>query len=470
MQSILIISTVSKNITEMRTILNVEFQLNGASDMPEAFQMMKRQRYDLAFIDLKILHHHLSDEDFDHTLSLFQKMSPGIEVIIIVSPSCIREAIWFVKAGATDYITYPFSETEIQMVIKSISKATLRHTELNKIKDQFWKSDALDLIQTKSPAMAEVFKKVRSVAATKTTVLLTGETGTGKSVIAKLLHQHSNRQNAQFIRIHCGVILDTLLESELFENEKGVSTGAMRKKLGKFEIAHGGTIFLDEIGILTPSAQIKLLQVLQDGTLCRVGGEETIYTNARVIATTNSNFKTLVENGVFRRDLYYRLNVFPIDIPPLRERIEDLPRLISILLKRLNSEFQKEIKSVDLQVLEALTRYDWPGNVRELENLLERAYILENASVLTPSSFPMELFEHRKDSDKMGVHGRIIPIADARRIALNNFERHYIKELLARNHGKIKNSAQEAGITTRQLHKLTSKYGIRKEEYKLNNS
>jgi transcriptional regulator with GAF, ATPase, and Fis domain len=332
--------------------------------------------------------------------------------------------------------------------------------------NQFWKSDALDLIQTESSVMAEVFRKVRSVAATNTTVLLTGETGTGKSVIAKFLHQQSNRHKAQFIRIYCSTIPDTLLESELFGCEKGAFAEALHKKSGKFEIAHGGTIFLDEIDTLPLLSQIRLLQVLQDGTLQRVGGEEPIYTDVRVVAGTNSNLRTLMENGIFRKDLYYRLNVFPIDLPPLRERMEDLPCLISTLLKRLNHEFQKKIKSVHFQVLEALTQYDWPGNLRELENLLERAYILENTSILTLSSFPVEIFEHQKESNSIRVHNRIIPLAAARRITLNNFERQYIKALLARNRGKIKNSALEAGITTRQLHKLMRKYGIRKEEYK----
>ena len=465
MQSILIISDVSENVAKMRTILGNKGRLHSAVDMSEAFMIMEQQRYDLAFIDLNILIHHLAGRKFSKTLDTLQKKSPGLETVIMVTPARIREAIWFIKAGAADYIAYPFSESEIYMVIESISKSSLRPTELDNFRDQFWKPDALDLVQTKSPTMAEVFKKVKSVSATRTTVLLTGETGTGKSLIAQLLHQHSNRQEAQFIRVHCGAIPDTLIESELFGHEKGAFTGALRKKLGKFELADGGTIFLDEIGTLTPSAQIKLLQVLHDGTFNHVGGEETIKTNARVIAATNSNLKTLAESGNFRKDLYYRLNVFPIDIPPLRARMEDLPRLISILLDRLSHEFQKEIKSVHFQVLEALTQYDWPGNVRELENMLERAYILESASVLTMASFPLELFEHQKDAANMQVHTRI-PLADARRIALDNFERQYIKELLTRNRGKIKNSAFEAGITTRQLHKLMSKYGIRKEEYK----
>ncbi len=465
MQSALIISTVLENTAKMRTLLKDKFRLHGAGDVPEALQITERQRYDLIFIDLDILLDYLDGDDFSRTLNILRRRSPGIEIIIMVAPSHIRQAIRLVKAGAMDYLTYPITESEVDQVVTSMFKCAEGPSETDSLKDPFWRPEAQDMVQTKSTAMSEIFKKIRSVAATRTTVLLTGETGTGKSVMAKLLHQHSNRQNAQFISVHCGAIPDTLLESELFGHEKGAFTGALRRKMGKFEIADGGTIFLDEIGTLTPPAQIKLLQVLQDGTFNRVGGEETIYTNARVLAATNADLKTLSDNGDFRKDLFYRLNVFPIEIPPLRARMEDLPRLISLFLERLNREFQKEIQSVHIQVLEALTQYQWPGNVRELENLMERAYILENASVLTPSSFPQELFDHSQGAPALRVHTRL-PLADARRIALEDFERQYIKELLARNRGKIKTSAAEAGITTRQLHKLMSKYGIRKEEYK----
>jgi len=239
----------------------------------------------------------------------------------------------------------------------------------------------------------------------------------------------------------------------------------VRKKLGKFEIAHGGTIFLDEIGTLTPPAQIKLLQVLQDGTFSRVGGEETIQTNARVIAATNSDLKKLSDAGDFRKDLYYRLNVFPIEIPSLRERVEDLPHLIEVFLRRLNREFQKSIHTIHPQVLAGLSRYDWPGNVRELENLLERAYILENSNALTPESFPLDLFKGNQLSAIMPLHTRM-PLSEARKVALEDFERQYIKDLVARNQGRINISAVEAGISTRQLHKLMSRYGIHKEEFK----
>jgi transcriptional regulator with GAF, ATPase, and Fis domain len=297
-------------------------------------------------------------------------------------------------------------------------------------------------------------------------VLLTGETGTGKTVLAKLIHRHSNRRDCQFISVHCGAIPDTLLESELFGHEKGAFTGAVRKKLGKFEIAKGGTILLDEIGTITPAAQIKLLNVLQDGVFQRIGGEEIISANVRVIAATNANLKEMSDEGAFRKDLYYRLNVFPIDIPPLRERREDIHFFVAGFLEKLNRFQSKAIHDLHPQVMAALQRYSWPGNIRELENLVERAYILEKSAVLTPESFPGELFESGPPSADIQVNAAL-PLAEVRRLGIAEIERRYLKELLSRNRGRINQSAAEAAITTRQLHKLMKKYGIRKEEFKL---
>jgi transcriptional regulator with GAF, ATPase, and Fis domain len=313
--------------------------------------------------------------------------------------------------------------------------------------------------------MKKVYDKLKAVAPTKSTVLITGETGTGKGVIANLIHRHSNRKDAQFISIHCGAIPDTLLESELFGHEKGSFTGAVKRKLGKFEIASGGTIFLDEVGTITISAQIKLLQVLQEGIFQRVGGEDFKKSDARIIAATNVDLKKMCEDGIFRNDLYYRLNVFPIEVPPLRERIEDIPNLVEIFLTRLNKFYNKEISQVHPDVIDALACYSWPGNIRELENLIERAYILEVTSQLTPESFPKELFENSGHTGSVLLNTSM-KLSYARQKAVESFERMYLVELLSQNKGKVKSSAEAAGITTRQLNKLMSKYSIKKEQFK----
>jgi transcriptional regulator with GAF, ATPase, and Fis domain len=341
----------------------------------------------------------------------------------------------------------------------------MMQSELDYLRDQFWQIDSLELVQTKSPNMRKVFDNIRSVSPTKSTVLLAGDTGTGKSVLAKLIHQHSNRRDAQFISVHCGAIPDTLVESEMFGHEKGAFTGAIKRKLGKFEIAKGGTIFLDEIGTITPSAQIKLLQVLQDGTFQRVGGEEILKTDVRVIAATNADLKKMCDEGQFRKDLYYRLNVFPIVIPMLRERIEDIPMLIKTFLGNLNNFSLKKIYSTHPHVLEAFSRYSWPGNIRELENLIERAHILETSDELTPESFPNELFE--SDANPVFIpSSETLTLTQARQRGVEEIERNYLKDVLTRHKGKIGESAEAASISTRQLNKLMNKHGIKKEEFK----
>ncbi|MFC1515352.1 sigma-54-dependent transcriptional regulator [Thermodesulfobacteriota bacterium] len=464
MRSALVVSEDNDVIQKICAAFSNGHRVKTASDKNTAFEILKKNRFDIVFIDLQLLLASMQKKDYAADLQYFKLLYSSIEIIVMSYQDRIREAVKVVRAGASDYLTYPIDLEEVKLVVETISESIIKQSEIDHLRNETGISDTPEIATTTSPAMNDVLNKIRSVAQTKTTVLLIGETGTGKSVLAKLIHQYSNRKNSQFISVHCGAIPDTLLESELFGHEKGAFTGAVRKKPGKFEIAIGGTIFLDEIGTITPMAQIKLLQVLQDGTFSRVGGEETIETDARVVAATNSDLKQMMADGRFRKDLYYRLNVFPVEIPPLRERVEEIPFLIDVFLNRLKLDIQKDIDSVQPLVVDAFKKYAWPGNIRELENLIERAYILENSSVLTPGSFPVELFK-TEDPAILPVNFQI-PLAEARKKAVDDFERQYLKELISRNNGKINKSAEEAGISTRQLHKLITKYGIRKEEYK----
>jgi transcriptional regulator with GAF, ATPase, and Fis domain len=281
-----------------------------------------------------------------------------------------------------------------------------------------------------------------------------------------LIHLHSRRNDRPFVAVHCGAIPETLLESELFGHEKGAFTGAVRKKIGKFEMARGGTIFLDEIGTVTAAAQIKLLQVLQDGSFSRVGGEEELKTDARVISATNADLKALAETGHFRKDLYFRLNIFPIDIPPLRERMEDIPFLIDVLLDRLNTKYGKAITRIHPNVIEGFKYYDWQGNIRELENVIERAYILETTDMLCPQFFPPEMVAAVSKPPQEAPRDADLTLAQARQRAIQVFECDYFKNLLKLNRGKINLSAQKAGITERQLSRLLRRYGIDKKDFK----
>ncbi|MBN2122884.1 MAG: sigma-54-dependent Fis family transcriptional regulator [Deltaproteobacteria bacterium] len=465
MKSILVVSKDHGVIRLIHNCYRSGYRLDGASGLESALEILRRKRYDFVFIDVGFLREAAPDRSYKVPLQMFWQLFPNIQIIVMSPPSMIRDAVMAVKAGASNYLTYPLDPEEVKYVIESVYESLIRQSELDYLRDIFWQAESLEIIQTRSPLMKEVFNKVRSVAPTKSTVLLMGETGTGKGVLANLIHKHSNRSDAPFISVHCGAIPDTLLESELFGHEKGAFTGAVKKKLGKFEIAKGGTIFLDEIGTVTSSAQIKLLQVLQDGTFQRVGGEETLEANVRVIAATNTDLSKMCSDGLFRKDLYYRLNVFPIEIPPLRERGEDIPHLADIFLREMNMFNAKEIHDVHPRVIEAFQRYPWPGNIREMENLIERAYILETSSVLTPASFPQELFDSESLSPNLTVDA-FLTLAEARRRGVEGVEKAYLKELLSRNNGKIKDAAGAAAITTRQLHKLMKKHGLRKEDFK----
>jgi DNA-binding NtrC family response regulator len=403
--------------------------------------------------------------DSKKTLQVFWDIYPTIAIIVMAPQDRIRQAVTFVKAGANNYLTYPIDPQEIKYVTESTHESIIVQSELDYLRDQFWQSDTLESMRTQSPLMDEVYTKVKSVAMTKSTVLILGETGTGKGVMANIIHRNSNRRENQFIQVHCGAIPETLIESEMFGHEKGAFTGAIRRKLGKFEIANGGTIFLDEIGTITPSAQIKLLQVLQDRTFQRVGGDETLTTDVRVIAATNSDLKKMCDDGLFRKDLYYRLNVFPLEIPPLKERLCDLSLFIDNFLKELNKFSSKEIKGIHPLVLEAFNSYAWPGNIRELENLIERAYILETSDVLTPESFPGELFDSNLNPVVVSSTENMT-LAQVRQKGIEEIERNYLKNLLATHKGKIGDSAQTAGISTRQLNKLMNKFGLKKEHFK----
>jgi DNA-binding NtrC family response regulator len=469
MKSFLVVPREKEVFDALHSCFYPKCRVEEAGDRDAALDMLSKQRYDIIFTDLAILRESMPDSGYRAALQPFWHLQPSVDVIVMSSQEMIREAVMAVKAGASNYLTYPINMDEARYVAESIHEFVIVQSELDYLRDQFWQVESLALIQTENPLMQEVFAKIRSVAPTKSTVLLTGETGTGKGLLARLIHQHSNRRDAQFISVHCGAIPDTLLESELFGHEKGAFTGAIKRKLGKFEIAKGGTIFLDEIGTITPAAQIKLLQVLQDGTFQRVGGEETIEADARVITATNMDLKKMCDDGQFRKDLYYRLNVFPVEIPPLRQRKEDIPHIVEVIISKLNKFHQKGVHDVHPDVMEAFRDYSWPGNIRELENLLERACIIEDSSMLTSANFPSELLANASSSASELMDSSR-SLAENRRKGIEDIERRYLRELLAHNRGKIRESAEAAGITTRQLHKLLTKYGIRKEDFKSSSS
>jgi DNA-binding NtrC family response regulator len=466
MQNILLLSKNPDVYWQLMPCFGPEIQIGKAENDTQAISMLQTRRYEYLFMDISLFS--MTEKNgisYKNYLQSFMSLYPALDIIIITSVERIREAVNAVKEGASDYILFPIKPDEVNSVLKNIKESLIARSEPDFLKDRLKDTDIQQTMRTANIKMKAVYEKLKSVSPTNSTVLITGETGTGKGVIARLIHRHSSRKDAQFISVHCGAIPDTLLESELFGHERGAFTSAIKRKLGKFEIADKGTIFLDEIGTITPAAQIKLLQVLQDGIFQRVGGEVTIHTDARIIAATNMDLKKMCEDGEFRKDLYYRLNVFPIEVPLLRERTEDIPHLAMMFLDKMNKHNTKAIKGFSPDVIEAFMHYPWPGNIRELENLIERAYILETGSILQPESFPGEIFEYgRQDVDN--TRKRTGNLATIRKKGIEEIEKNYLMDLLNETMGRIKLASETAGITTRQMHKLLTKYNIHKEDYK----
>jgi DNA-binding NtrC family response regulator len=464
--NVLVISNAQDVIRLFSRALSDKVVVEHAETVSAALQIYKKNPFDLIFTDFNQLMAEVSTENFSEAIQPFNKSNPYVKIIVLTSQKDIRKAFSAVKNGAEDYLTYPIDEQEVLLVFTSIEDLRAKEIELDYLRDRFWKTEWMDIIRSDSPLMHKLFQSIRSVAPTIATVLLQGETGTGKGLMARLIHLHSHRYEKPFITLHCGAIPDTLIESELFGHEKGAFTGADRRKIGKFEAATQGTIFLDEIGTVTTPAQIKLLQVLQDGTFSRVGGTEQLKTDARIIAATNADLKQLVEKNLFRKDLYYRLNIFPIEIPPLRDRLEDLSQLIDIFLSNLSTKYGKGINKLHPAVKEGFKTYTWPGNIRELENILERAVILENSNILGPQHFPYNLvmltphIETLPDKEELSL-------TQARQLAIEKFERSYLRNLLEQCKGKINLAAKKAQITTRQLNRLMTRHGIRKTDFRV---
>ncbi|MEW5724167.1 MAG: sigma-54 dependent transcriptional regulator [Thermodesulfobacteriota bacterium] len=468
MKPVLVAAARTATAGDLQRFLEKEFFIEYAPDPSTCLEMFRAKRYEFTFMDLDFLGHappRNGHHDFHESLKPYWQAFPTAHIIVMSGQDRIREAVAAVKAGVSNYLTYPLVPQEVDLVIENLSEQFKVESELEHLRESAWRSSALEGAMTNSPVMAEVLARIRSVAATKTTVLLTGETGSGKGVLARLIHSWSNRADGPFIAVHCGAIPDTLLESEFFGHEKGSFTGAVKRKLGKFQIADGGTVFLDEIGTITPAAQIKMLQVLQEKKFTRVGGEAEIEVDIRLIAATNMDLKRLCDQGLFRKDLYYRLNVFPVEMPSLRDRREDIPLLLNTFLERLGRAYGKTIKAVAPEVMEALVNYSWPGNIREMENVVERAFILEKGHVLNVENFPREIFEVDHQMDP-AFSGSVPKLEEVRRRAVEQVERRYLRRILTLNKGRIDSSAAAAGVTARQVRNLLVKYSLHKEDFK----
>ena len=383
---ILIVENEEISLKYLARLLEKEgFYVEGASTGEEALDKVKKGSYDLVLLDLR-----LPDINGLELLPEIKKLDEEINVIIITAYGSIESAVSAIKAGASDYLTKPIEVEELLLKINNIYEKKRLQRENIALKTFQEISERPPFI-AKSKVMQEILNVVEDIKNTDTTILITGETGTGKTALAKYLHFTSNRKDKPFISINCSLYTEELLASELFGYEKGAFTGAFKSKPGHIELAHGGTLFLDEITEIPVSLQAKFLKILEDKEIFRLGGTKPIKVDVRFIAATNKNIHSEIEKRNFRRDLYYRLSVIEINIPPLRERKEDIPPLSEFFIQKYNKKFKKKVKGFTKEAWEVLMEYNFPGNVRELENIIERSVLLCKGEYITPDLFPQTL-------------------------------------------------------------------------------
>ncbi len=450
MAKILVVDDEKKmGILIQGTLKDVGYSTRAVTSGDEALKLLKKNTYDVVITDLK-----MEPVDGMAVLKKAKELNESTEVIMMTAYATAQSAVEAMKAGAADYIIKPFALDELKILVDKIVERQ-KLVALNvQLQEDLGKA-ALDDFVGKSDKVKNVFELVDKVAKTDANVLLLGESGTGKELVARAIHQRSRRRNRPLITVNCAALTETLLESELFGHEKGAFTGAHARKLGRFELADSGTIFLDEIGEISPAIQAKLLRVLEERKFNRVGGVETIQADTRLIAATNRNLEENVKAGKFREDLYFRLNVFPIWIPPLRERKEDIPLLVSHFLKKYRYTGQ-EIPS---DLLDQLVDYEWPGNVRELKNILERAMILSDGKDIQP--------RHVGIKPGPGVTGDIVEAAEGvtasspkSSLSLEEMEKNMILEALKRSKGNKTEAAKALHITRRMLYSRMKKYDL----------
>src|SRR5437867_9153538 len=360
-----------------RLILEDHYDVLDVADGPQALDTLRSSQVDLVLLDIR-----LPDMDGIEVLERMKAIDDGVEVILVTAVKTVRTAVAAMKLGAFDYLTKPFEEAELLSLSRRALERRALEREVAFLRSELARTPDLDEIVGQHPAMEKLHGLIAQVARTSTTVLITGESGTGKELVARAIHRQGARREAPFVAVNPAAIAESLIESELFGHEKGAFTGAHQRKLGKFELAQGGTFFLDEIATLRAELQAKLLRVLQEREIERVGGTRPVKIDVRVIAATNSNLKEAVGDGVFREDLYYRLNVVHVVVSPLRERIQDVPALVDHFIRRDNRRFNKRLGGLSPEALTALQAYRWPGNVRELENVIERCVVLAEGPVI----------------------------------------------------------------------------------------
>jgi two-component system response regulator PilR (NtrC family) len=442
----------------MRELLGIMLRQVGyavtlADGGEAAVQALKSDAFDLVITDLR-----MRKVDGLAVLRAAKEHSPRTVVLVVTAFASTETAVEAMKLGAYDYVTKPFKLDELRLTIANALERKRLQDENQELKRQLRREHGFEGFIGKSPRMLEVFETIRKTADSGSTVMITGESGTGKELVARAVHQESSRRNAPFVSVNCGAIPETLMESELFGHVKGAFTGAVASTEGLFAAADGGTLFLDEITEIPQSVQVKLLRATQEREIRRVGDTRDVKVDVRLIAASNRDLAKAVADGVLREDLYYRLNVIPIHMPPLRERIEDIPLLVAHFIARITHDVGKSVRGISPESLAILERYHWPGNIRELENIVERAIVLGSGEILAPESLPPHL---RAPRDERTLDVDIPPTGMNLEDTLARIESRYIRLALERSDWLQVRAAELLGLSFRQFRYKLQKHGLR---------
>lgn len=435
------------------------FHIDEAVDGREALAKFKSGSWDLVLMDVR-----MPEMSGIEALKAIKEHDPRTFVVLMTAHSNLQDAVAAVKEGAYDYLEKPVQPHKLTEIVARASEAREMVSRLaisNPIMDDDIESEFVG----SSKKMRDVFDLIHRLCKVDTTVLIRGENGTGKELVARAIHYNSPRKNGAMVAINCGAIPENLMESELFGHEKGAFTGAHERKIGKFQLANNGTIFLDEIGELRPDMQVKLLRVLQERKFTPVGGSREVKTDARIIAATNRNLEKMIEDGTFREDLFYRLNVMPIFMPPLRERADDIGELAQYFIKRFSKTHGRAITGITDEALHILKNYRWPGNIRELENVIERSFIVENGERITPSSLSENILRRSKEQIEVAMTPRTYSGPMDFETFKEQAEKEFIVNALRANKGKINKTVAEANIPKNTLLRKIKKYGINVREF-----
>ncbi len=436
-----------------------DLQVDDVGDGAAALQALSDQNYSVFLVDMM-----MPALGGIGLMEEIQKRNIPVTVIVMTGASSIDQAVQAMRLGAYDILTKPVDAHHLRMVVQRVLRERRLQDEVASLREQLQNRFAFRNIISKNPRMHAIFELIANVAQTSTTVLIEGETGTGKEQVALAIHLASQHRTGSMVAVNCAALPETLLESELFGHEKGAFTSAVGKRIGRFEMANSGTIFLDEVGDIPASMQAKLLRVLQERRFERVGGTESVEVDVRVIGATNRSLQKLVQEGKFREDLYYRLNVVKIDLPPLRERREDIPLLAAYFAEKYARPGEAP-KRIPPEAMDILLNYSWPGNIRELENAIERACVTSSNDTIFPQNFPPDFLQTPSQKFPMAIDLHQ-PLPDLLRHLQADIEAEYIRKAMEQTHGNVSQCAQICGISRRSLSAKLGSYQINKSIYK----